>query len=1070
MLQLIDVRKSYTTGDFTQTALDGINLNFRDNEFVAILGPSGSGKTTTLNIIGGLDHYDTGDLIIDGVSTKEYKDRDWDTYRNNRIGFVFQSYNLIPHQTVLSNVELALTLSGVGRAERRQRAIEALEQVGLGEHIHKKPAQMSGGQMQRVAIARALINNPEILLADEPTGALDSKTSVQIMDLLTEIAKDRLVVMVTHNPELAEQYANRIVTLADGRITSDTNPFIPQEEDFRQSTKKIRKSSMSFLTALSLSFNNLMTKKGRTIMTAFAGSIGIIGIAAILSLSTGVNAYIDSIEENTLSEYPLQISSTGFDMTSMLVGTSLDTSTEPEKKEENQVKVSKMVENMVSSMGNNDLASLKEYFESGETEINTYAKAIQYDYGVTPLIYNSDTSEKLHQANPNTTITQLYGSSASSFMSSSSIMTTDMFQQLPSQDSLYKDQYDVKAGRWPESYDELVLVLSGTGRITDYMAYIMDLRDPDELSDAIRTFMSGDSELQIEEGKGSYTYDELMDVTFKLVNKADCYQYDETYNTWLDKTDDTDYMRELVDGSTTLKIVGIVQAKEDASVTMLESGLYYPESLTNHVIEYAANSDIVKQQLDNKDVDVFSGKTFEEEEESESAFDMSSLFSIDQDALANAFNIDSSGLSFDASSLSFDTSSLSFDASSLQIDPSSLDFGEMDFSDMPAMDSEAMEEAMSGFQPDTAALNEMFSTVMTGYFTAYQEAIMKGETPPSVQDYMSSEEVQAAMAQGMASAFDFSGMSESMQAVMQDYMTNTFQPYLQGKMTQALSGLMQQLSDKISTAVATSMTSAMSSMTSGLTDAMSGLGDSLASAMSIDEDAFANAFQFNMDETTLTELITSMMTTDSASADSNLTTLGYADYAKPSGIDIYPWDFEAKEKIIDILDGYNDKMKAADEEDKVISYTDIVGVLMSSVTTIINAITTMLVAFVAISLVVSSIMIGIITYISVLERKKEIGILRAIGASKRNISQVFNAETIIVGLLAGLIGVGLTALACPPVSVIAEAMTDVPNVMQLPIAAAVILVCISVLLTFIGGLIPAKSASRKDPVEALRSE
>ena len=1080
MLQLIDVRKSFTTGDFTQVALDGISINFRDNEFVAVLGPSGSGKTTTLNIVGGLDHYDSGDLVIDGVSTKEYKDRDWDTYRNNRIGFVFQSYNLIPHQTVLSNVELALTLSGVGKAERRKRAIEALEKVGLGEHINKKPAQMSGGQMQRVAIARALINDPEILLADEPTGALDSKTSVQIMDLLTEIAEDRLVVMVTHNPELAEEYATRIVTLADGRITSDTDPYEPAPEEFKQSTKQVRKSSMSFLTALALSFNNLMTKKGRTIMTAFAGSIGIIGIAAILSLSTGVNAYIESIEEETLSEYPLQISSTGFDMSSMLLGAAADTSASDEASTGDQVRVSKMVSKMVESMGNNDLESLKKYFDSGESGIDQYAKAVEYDYGVTPLIYNSDTSNKLYKANPNTTISQLYGSSASSFMSSSSVMSTDMFEQLPSNSELYLDQYEVKAGRWPQSYDEVVLVLSSTGRITDYLAYTLALRDPDELTEAIRTFMSGDSELTVAEGPDSYTYEELMGVTFKLVNQADCYQYDSEYGTWLDKSDDTDYMRDLVNNGTTLKICGIVQVKEDASVTMLSQGLYYLPELTNHIIDYAANSEIVKQQLDNPDVDVFSGKTFlEEEEESGSSLDMSSLFSFDTSALSSAFGIDSSSMdlsSLDLSDMDLSSMDLSdLDLSSLDlsgIDLSNIDLSGFDFSDMPSIDlSEVLsEDDLAKVKVNTSALSTLFYDETVAYLEAWQSAAAAGKSQPTVNEFLQSDASKAIISKGISGIVDVSALGDDAASAVTKYLNEKFVPYLTTKMSSAISSITDSLSDQITSALSTAMSSLMTSMTSSLTDTLSSsLASSLSSLFSFATSALSSAFQFNMDETTLTELMMSMMTSDTASYDSNLTDLGYADYNKPNGIDIYPWDFDAKEKIISILDAYNDRMKVEDE-DKVISYTDLVGTLMSSVTTIINAITTMLIAFVAISLVVSSIMIGIITYISVLERKKEIGILRSIGASKANISQVFNAETIIVGLLAGLIGVGLTALACPPVSAIALAMTDVPNVMQLPLGAAVILVCISVFLTFIGGLIPAKSASRKDPVEALRSE
>ena len=1053
MLQVNNIRKSYTTGDFTQVALDDVSLTLRDNEFVAILGPSGSGKTTLLNIIGGLDHYDSGDLIIDGISTKQYKDRDWDTYRNNRIGFVFQSYNLIPHQTVLANVEMALTLSGVGKAERKERAIAALQRVGLGDHIHKRPNQMSGGQMQRVAIARALINDPEILLADEPTGALDTKTSVQIMDLLTEIAKDRLVVMVTHNPELAKQYANRIITLTDGHILGDTNPYVPASEDFRASTKKVRKASMSFLTALSLSFNNLMTKKGRTIMTAFAGSIGIIGIAAILALANGVNSYIASVEEDTLSEYPLQISSAGYNLSSMVgnesnssssssSSASASASTSAPSRPEDSVRVNRTMTAMVNRVASNDLASLKVFLESDECDVDNYAKSVEYRYGVTPLIYNSDTSGNLHQANPNNVVEQIYGAQAAAYMSSSSMFGTDIFKELPANEGLYKSQYDILTGRWPEKADELVLVTSPYGSITDMMAYLMALRDPDELATVIKEFMNGDNEdISLDRGESYYTYDQLMGTTFKLVNPTDCYQYNSANSVWLDKRDDEDYMRNLIDNATTLNIVGIVKANPDANATMLGAGLYYTSDLAQATVSYAANSEIVKQQLADPEVDVFSGNRFDEPKK-KSSMNSGSLFSFNPDALYSAF--------------SFDPSAISLDPSKFKIDWSSIDLGlsDIDFSDMP----QPGDFGLSGISVDPAALQlsiqNLFTNMYQGFFAAMAaDPVTYPATAAGFQAFLASPQGQAILAAGMAeiqNTFTYTGTPEDLTAYF-----NALREYFSAKMTTVIDTVTKNLSDQVSALIAANMNEIMAQMGSGL---------------KIDPNAFSRAFSFNLDETALTELMTSMSTRDTASYEKNLSTLGYANFDTPKGINIYPIDFNAKQSILDILDAYNQRMQDNDEKDKVISYTDIVGTLMNSVTTIVDSLTAVLIAFVAISLVVSSIMIGIITYISVLERKKEIGILRALGASKGNISQVFNAETIIVGFLAGLIGVGITAIACFPVSALVLDVYDVPNVMQLPVSAGIILILISVLLTFIGGLIPARSASHKDPVEALRSE
>ena len=1092
MLELRDICKSYTTGSFTQTALDHVSIAFRDNEFVAILGPSGSGKTTLLNIVGGLDHYDTGDLVIDGISTREYKDRDWDAYRNNRVGFVFQSYNLIPHQTILANVELALTLSGVSRDERRERARKALEEVGLGEHVNKKPSQLSGGQMQRVAIARALINDPEILLADEPTGALDSKTSVQIMDLLTKIARDRLVVMVTHNPELAEQYATRIVNLSDGVIRSDTDPYEPTADELaRVSGKPVRRTRMGFLTALGLSFNNLMTKKGRTIMTAFAGSIGIIGIAAILSLANGVNAYIASVEEETLSEYPLTIQSTGFDMTSMLVGVSAEAGNAADGDDgEDSVHVVDMITNMLSSVASNDLASLKAYFDSGESGIEQYTSTIEYSYDVTPQIFSANT-DTVHQVNPDTSFSSLgISSSVSSNSIMSASMSTDVFFEMPSDADLYLDQYDVKAGRWPENYNECVLVLTGSGGMSDFMLYTLGLRDPAELQEMVKQF-AAEEDVVTPDDIADPSYDDILSTTFKLVNAAGYYQYDSEYGVWRDKTDDDEYMRSLVDGGEDIRIVGIVQPKEDATASMLSAGINYPASLTDHVIEQAADSQIVQDQLANPDIDVFTGKEFGAEDEDDSSFDMNSLFTIDGSAIESAFTIDESTLTagmgdmdLDLSNVSVDPSQMpAFDASSIQLDPSQIDpsalesLGNMTF-DLSGIDLE-------GTTVDEAVLAGAMGQVAQGFFPWYYQ--QQAQNPEGVADfqtalntYLASDAVRNQIAQAAEEAVQLpDGLEESIRQQVADQVGSSMQLQIQSQVTQALTAAVNaQLQTAIQAYMTQTMAAVMTQMGTALQEqigaamqqSMTQLATNMASAMSIDGDAFASAFQFDMDEDDLTELMLSMMGSEEASYDGNLRQLGYVDKAEPSGISIYPIDFESKEHVIEILDNYNAQMEADGQDDKVITYTDIVGTLMSSVTTIVDMISYVLIAFVAISLVVSSIMIGVITYISVLERKKEIGILRAIGASKGDISRVFNAETIIEGLVAGLLGVGITALGCIPASAIVYALFDVPNVAQLPVQAAVVLVIISVFLTFIAGLIPASSASRKDPVEALRSE
>ena len=612
MLQIQHICKEYRTGTLVQKALDDVSLNFRDNEFVAILGPSGSGKTTFLNIIGGLDRYDSGDLIINGISTKKYKDRDWDSYRNHTIGFVFQSYNLIPHQTVLANVELALTISGIGKEERKKRAIEALKKVGLGEQLHKKPSQMSGGQMQRVAIARALVNDPDILLADEPTGALDTATSVQVMELLKEVAKDRLVVMVTHNPELAEEYATRIVTLKDGKIRSDTDEFYVNEAVMKEPEhKNMGKASMSFLTALSLSFNNLKTKKARTLLTSFAGSIGIIGIALILALSNGVNAYIKSIEEETLSEYPLQIQSTGFDMTSMMVGnmdSGSGSSDKKETKKDGEVKVMQMMTNMFSTMDSNDLKSLKKYLDSGKSGIEDYTSAVEYYYSISPQIFRQNKDGSVRQVNPDKSFESLgIGSGASTSSLMSSMMSTNVFFEMPKTESLYENQYDVKAGRWPQNYNECVLVLTSDGGISDFLLYTLWLRDQLELDEMIQEFIN-EEDVNTPADIGNYTYEDILDKTFKLVNVSECYEYDSQYKIWKDKSDNKEYIKKLVDQGEDLKIVGIVQASEDANASALTPGIGYPQSLAEHVAKEATKSEIVKDQLENPSKNVFTGE------------------------------------------------------------------------------------------------------------------------------------------------------------------------------------------------------------------------------------------------------------------------------------------------------------------------------------------------------------------------------------------------------------------------------------------------------------------------------
>ena len=1064
MLQLKKIHKQYKTGDLVQTALDKVSLNLRDCEFVAILGPSGSGKTTLLNIIGGLDRYDSGDLIINGISTKKYTDRDWDSYRNHTIGFVFQSYNLIPHQTVLANVELALTISGVSGAERRRRATEALQKVGLGNQLHKHPTEMSGGQMQRVAIARALVNDPDILLADEPTGALDSETSIQVMELLKEVAKDRLVVMVTHNPELAHQYATRIVQLKDGVIRSDTDPFEPDTAQLAPPVhKSMGRSSMSPLTSLSLSFNNLLTKKARTLLTAFAGSIGIIGIALIISLSAGVNQYIDDTERSTLSEYPLQILSSGMDLTSMLTSGS-PTSASGTTAEEGMVPVRQLITQMVAGITSNDLKSLKTYLESDDCTIAEDATSIEYSYNAQPQIYREDADGSIRQVNPDSSLSSLGISSTSSTNSMmSSMMNTSVFYQLPESDELYNSQYEVKAGRWPEKYNECVAVLGADGTITDYALYALGLRDSAELDKMIQQFAQNQN-VDVPTDFKTYRYSDFIGIQFKLVNAADRYLRDDDHNAWVDKSDDKDFMKNLVASSETLTVVGVVQPKEDASASMLSSGIAYPAALTQYVIAAAADSQMVKDQLASPSINVMNGEPFGAEDAS--AFDMSSLFRIDTDMLKSAFQFDTSKLNFDLSG-AFDLDNGSVDLGSL-LDPDDFQL-DLDLTETPDLDMSTLTDLFANMDLSVSEdkMQELAQKVLVGYKDYVIGNGILNLNKISFSQYLKSDAFKTLMNDAMGELFDQDALQVQFSEAMQTAMSTLMENYS----SQISETLQAQLGSAMQTAMTKLMTQMSQNIQSQMQQSFSQLGSQMESALKIDATAFQKAIQFNMSEDDLTDLMKSAMLSSTATYDSNLQTLGYADLDAPSQIKIYPQDFDHKASVVAKLDAYNDNMRSQGADDKVIQYTDVVGTLMTSVTEIINMISNMLVAFVSISLVVSSIMIGVITYISVLERRKEIGILRAIGASKRNISEVFNAETFIIGLCSGVMGVVLSEILLIPGNMLIQKISNGTNVVaRLPLNAALVLIVLATVLTILGGFIPAKGASRSDPVKALRSE
>ena len=1181
MLQIKHICKQYKTGAFVQQALNDLSLDLRDNEFVAILGPSGSGKTTLLNVIGGLDHYDSGDLIINCVSTKKYKGRDWDAYRNHSVGFVFQSYNLIPHQTILRNVELALTIGGVSKKERVSRAKEALEKVGLGQHIHKKPSQLSGGQMQRVAIARALVNDPEILLADEPTGALDSETSVQVMDLLKEVARDRLVVMVTHNPELAEEYATRIVRLHDGKIISDSDPF--EAPTAQSEHKKPGKTSMNLLTALNLSLNNLWTKKVRTLLVAFAGSIGIIGIAMILSLSNGANQYIRDTEENTLKSYPLKITSSGMDLTSFL--TDAADTVDSVGKEKAQVREWNMMTKMFSQVTTNDLTSLRTYIEKEDDVIRQNAQAVEYGYNITPYLY-SLSDDGYRQVNPDTALSKLGFSSSGTSMNSmmATFTSTDVFSPMPKSDAVYRDQYDVKAGRWPQQYNECVLVLTKKGMVSDLALYAMGKKDPATLDSIIEAFAQGktyDGEVETE----TYAYRDFLGIEFRLLSASQLYTYEEKTKSWVDRSADEAFMKQLVKNAEPVTIVGVVQPNGDTDTMLLKQGIAYPASMTAHLMETAAQSPVVQAQLSSEDKNILTGTKFGEKSD-QPEFDFSKLFSFDQEALESMFGFDTKALDFDMSS--FDLSQLDFSKLDFsKVDLSQLDMQELS-SAMPQLSEAQLADLLSSVEFNITAeeAQALFRSLLDGYLAhaAKDPSTDYGKLPDAVLQYIRSEDAIRLLAERINAAIRENAAdlmtAEEMRALLSEVLAG-FPAYAEGKELSEpgqLGALLNEylasaevsaklkavsdgvnarlaaltLSDEQIKGVATALAegyqryaaenglpdpqlllpsfaaylntpevksrlteavgkavnteglekaagemlagvtaaigqqigAAIAGVTEGLAvqlgdaikTAMAGvagqLENSLQQAFRFDGEGLKNAFSASMSVSEIKDLFNSLLSGDTTvTLKSVLTKLGYAAQEEPYSITIYPIDFEGKTKIKASIERYNQAQKDAGNDDKVIVYTDMVDALMSSVTQIIDAISAILIAFVAISLVVSSVMIGVITYISVLERRKEIGILRAIGASKRNISNVFNAETFIIGALAGILGVGITLLLLIPANHIIHAVAQQNGVnAALPPGAALILVLLSIVLTLIGGIIPSRKAAHSDPVSALRSE
>lgn len=1240
MLELREISKSYVTSALTQVALDDVSVTFRDNEFVAILGASGSGKTTMLNVVGGLDHFDSGDLVIDGVSTAHYKDRDWDAYRNARVGFVFQSYNLIPHQSVVANVELALTLSGVSRGQRRRRALAALETVGLAEHSHKRPSQLSGGQMQRVAIARALINDPEIVLADEPTGALDSTTSVQVMDLLQEVARQRLVIMVTHNPELAHQYSTRIVELADGRIISDSDPVVGELEDagdgvagvagdgagdggakgagrgaaraareaaalnddtaqlpiisageqgdgsaaesngaaegdgvtenggategdgaaegtgavvghkegqHRASRRrtdraakrrgrnknradasrpghKPRRVSMGPLTALGLSFTNLMTKKGRTAMTSFAGSIGIIGIALVLALASGANNYIITTQERAMASYPLTVERVGMDLTGVLSSSAAGEAAPNDGK----IHTASQLSNVTASMKTNDLTSLQSYLKGNGGNINKYVRTIEYNYGINPRIYLPKSSKGPVQVNPDVT----FAEGSTNFGAFQSMTSTNIFKQLANDRSLYVNSYDVVSGRWPTAANELVVALDSNGRLPERLEYTLGLRDYGQLQNAMAKLRQNEG-VKLKNTAAIWAPKQILGAKFKLVNVPDLYKYDAKYKVWSARDNDPAALKQIVAAGTDLKIVGIVKPTSSGGgfgqSSVLSPGIYYTGALTQQVIAKAAASPIVKQQLADPKRNVFTGKTFEEEakEHANPQIDLSSLITIDQDKLMAAFKFDPSSINAGLNNLDFSGIDLSGAVGNVQLDLSSLDLSQMPAIDLNGLDASKLDYstlqkqfpqlanidlakvvqaalANGAIKPGgSQALSNILTQVVGGFIPWYAQhggddgdggdggSGTPGQADPAkvaaaVTKYLQTEQVQKLLAP------IFNGDTIIDRAKLTANLTQALgnDPAVQQIAENVSADLASQISSKVASALSSTVTTALSKavgqllqsslnqlmttlqtqLTAQVQNAMGQIMGNLSSAMQVDANKLKDAFKFNMKPEEIAALLTQLLNPNATTARANLLTLGYARADQPERIDIYPKSFADKDHVKSILANYNAKAKAAKQTSKVIVYSDLVGMLMSSITNIINIVTALLVAFVSISLVVSSIMIGIITFISVLERRKEIGILRSIGASKADIRRVFNAETLIVGALAGLLGVGVSVLVTIPANIYVADRFGVQDIATLPVAAGVILVVISMALTFLAGLLPASKAAREDPVEALRGE
>ena len=1263
MLELREISKSYVTSALTQVALDDVSVTFRDNEFVAILGASGSGKTTMLNVIGGLDHFDSGDLVIDGVSTAHYKDRDWDAYRNARVGFVFQSYNLIPHQSVVANVELALTLSGVSRGQRRRRALAALETVGLAEHSHKRPSQLSGGQMQRVAIARALINDPEIVLADEPTGALDSTTSVQVMDLLQEVARQRLVIMVTHNPELAHQYATRIVELADGRIISDSDPVVVELEDAdgddgdaegagdggagvagaalggdgvaggaesgdgagdggakgagrgaaraareaaalnddtaqlpiistgeqadgsgaegggvtagaggateadgaaegasgaaegtggvvghkkgqhrasRRRTdrgakrrgrnknradasrpgRKPRRVSMGPLTALGLSFTNLMTKKGRTAMTSFAGSIGIIGIALVLALASGANNYIITTQERAMASYPLTVERVGMDLTGVLSSSAAGEAAPNDGK----IHTASQLSNVTASMKTNDLTSLQSYLKGNGGNINKYVRTIEYNYGINPRIYLPKSSKGPVQVNPDVT----FNEGSTNFGAFQSMTSTNIFKQLANDRSLYVNSYDVVSGRWPTAANELVVALDSNGRLPERLEYTLGLRDYGQLQNAMAKLRQNEG-VKLKNTAAIWAPKQILGAKFKLVNVPDLYKYDAKYKVWSARDNDPAALKQIVAAGTDLKIVGIVKPTSSGGgfgqSSVLSPGIYYTGALTQQVIAKAAASPIVKQQLADPKRNVFTGKTFEEEakEHANPQIDLSSLITIDQDKLMAAFKFYPSSINTGLNNLDFSGIDLSGAVGNVQLDLSSLDLSQMPAIDLNGLDASKLDYstlqkqfpqlanidlakvvqaalANGAIKPGgSQALSNILTQVVGGFIPWYAQhggddgdgSGTPGQADPAkvaaaVTKYLQTEQVQKLLAP------IFSGDTIIDRAKLTANLTQALgnDPAVQQIAENVSADLASQISSKVASALSSTVTTALSKavgqllqsslnqlmttlqtqLTAQVQNAMGQIMGNLSSAMQVDANKLKDAFKFNMKPAEIAALLTQLLNPNATTARANLVTLGYARADQPERIDIYPKSFADKDHVKSILANYNAEAKAKKQTGKVIVYSDLVGMLMSSITNIINIVTALLVAFVSISLVVSSIMIGIITFISVLERRKEIGILRSIGASKADIRRVFNAETLIVGALAGLLGVGVSVLVTIPANIYVADRFGVQDIATLPVAAGVILVVISMALTFLAGLLPASKAAREDPVEALRGE